>query len=156
MWPTPLPSGMVLPQTKFLHYPVPRQSQRMIQYTLQTPVALAQQLLFLITIWPLTLLSLLVALGPFCFLDRYQEIWSIAGLSNILGHRFRIDVTTFHLLLGVDPWVVMMQGCWSSQAFLTYWRCCKELLPLFIAFNLDSHATILSIMSHFRSHLLGQ
>ena len=90
------------------------------------------------------------------FLDHCREVWSSAGLNNVLGHGFRIGGTTFLLLLGIDPWVVMMQGHWSSSVFLTYWRHCEEILPLFIGFNLDSHATILSTMSHSRSRLLGQ
>ena len=65
------------------------------------------------------------------FLDRCREIWSVTGLNNVLGHSFRIGGTAFLLLLGVDPWIVMMQGRWSSQTFLTYWRRCEEILPPF-------------------------
>jgi len=56
------------------------------------------------------------------FLDRCNEIWSKEGLTSIKGHGFRIGGMTHLLLLGVDPWVVMAQGRWSSQSFLLYWR----------------------------------
>lgn len=54
------------------------------------------------------------------------------------GHGFRIGGTTHLLLHGVDPWVVMKQGRWSSAAFLLYWRNVEEILPLFIGDSLDT------------------
>ncbi|KAL1750814.1 hypothetical protein FB107DRAFT_294341 [Schizophyllum commune] len=56
------------------------------------------------------------------FLGRCQEIWDSVGLGSILGHGFRIGGTTFLLL----------QGRWSSKAFLRYWRNVEEILPIFI------------------------
>src|SRR5882724_3032356 len=80
------------------------------------------------------------------FLAWCNEIWPREGLVSAKGHSFRIGRTTHLLLLGVDPWVVMVQGRWSSQSFLYYWRKCEEILPLFISFSLQSHESILSTM----------
>jgi len=44
------------------------------------------------------------------FIDRCDEIWREEGLSSVKGHGFRIGGTTHLLLLGVDPWIIMMQG----------------------------------------------
>ncbi|KAJ7081283.1 hypothetical protein C8R43DRAFT_965617 [Mycena crocata] len=55
------------------------------------------------------------------FLGRCNEIWSAAGMGALNGHGFRIGGTTHLLLHGVDPWVVMKQGRWTSAAFLLYW-----------------------------------
>jgi hypothetical protein len=46
--------------------------------------------------------------------------------------------TTFLLLAGVDPWVVMKQGRWSLKSFFQYWRKVENILPLFIGDALDS------------------
>ncbi|KAF8575534.1 hypothetical protein K439DRAFT_1649527 [Ramaria rubella] len=46
---------------------------------------------------------------------------------------FRIGGTTWLLLLGVDRWIIKVIGCWSSAAFLTYWRKIKRILPNFIS-----------------------
>jgi len=56
------------------------------------------------------------------FLDRCNAIWEKDGLSSMKGHGFHICGTTHLLLLGIDPWVVMVQGRWSSQSFLSYWH----------------------------------
>ena len=90
------------------------------------------------------------------FLNRCDEIWSHEGLSSVKGHGFRIGGTTHLLLLGVDPWIVMVQGRWSSQAFLGYWRKCEEILPMFIGFSFQSHDSILSSMSSFKNKLLNR
>jgi len=90
------------------------------------------------------------------FLNRCDEIWSREGLSSVKGHGFRIGGTTHLLLLGVDPWIVMVQGRWSSQAFLGYWRKCEEILPMFIGFSFQSHDSILSSMSSFKNKLLNR
>ena len=71
------------------------------------------------------------------------------------GHGFRIGGTTHLLLLSIDPWIVMVQGHWGSQAFLSYWRQCEEILPLFMGFHLQDHASILMTMLAFRLKLLG-
>jgi len=90
------------------------------------------------------------------FLARCNEIWALEGLVSIKGHGFRIGGTTHLLLLGVDPWVVMVQGRWTSQSFLSYWRKCEEILPLFIGFSLCSHDSILSTMRTFKNRLLNK
>src|SRR5882724_8293309 len=83
--------------------------------------------------------------------------WSVGecgtGLEN--GPWLRIGGTTHLLLLGIDPWVIMVQGWWSSQAFLGYWRQFEEILPLFMGFHLQDHTSILMTMSLFKSRLLG-
>jgi len=89
------------------------------------------------------------------FQARCNEIWAADGLSAVKGHRFRIGGTTHLLLLGVDPWVVMVQGRWTSQAFLTYWRRCEEVLSLFIGFSFQSHQSILMTMNSFKAKLTG-
>ena len=89
------------------------------------------------------------------FLRRCNKIWEKDGLSAAKGHGFRIGGTTHLLLLGVDPWIVMVQGRWSSQAFLTYWRRCEEVLSLFIGFSFQSHESILATMKNFKSRLTG-
>lgn len=71
------------------------------------------------------------------FMDRCNAVWLQAGMGSLFGHGFRIGGTTHLLLRGVDPWVVMKQGRWSSKAFLIYWRNIEEILPLFIGDSLD-------------------
>src|SRR5882724_672058 len=66
------------------------------------------------------------------FLTWCNTIWACEGLSLVKGHGFQIGGTTHLLLLGVNPWVVMVQGRWSSQSFFSYWCKCEEILPLFI------------------------
>jgi len=88
------------------------------------------------------------------FLDHCNEVWAKQGLTSVKGHGFRIGGTTHLLLLGVDPWVVMTQGHWSSQSFLGYWHQCEEILALFIGFSFQSHKSILSTMSTFKYKLV--
>jgi len=90
------------------------------------------------------------------FMDRCNEIWLEEGLASAKGHGFRIGGTTHLLLLGTDPWVVMVQGRWSSQSFLGYWRKCEEILSLFIGFSFQSRESILNTMSSFKNHLTGK
>ena len=90
------------------------------------------------------------------FLAQCNSVWSSHFPSPISGHLFRIGGTTHLLLLGIDPFIVMVQGHWSSNAFLTYWHKCKEIIPLSIGFSLDSHSSILSTMSHFKVKLLNK
>src|SRR5882724_965176 len=61
-----------------------------------------------------------------------------------------ISGTTHLLLLGVDPFIVMVQGRWSSNSFLLYWRKSEEIVPLFISFSLNAHSPILTTMSCFK------
>ncbi|KAJ7201566.1 DNA breaking-rejoining enzyme, partial [Mycena pura] len=72
------------------------------------------------------------------FIETCNAIWMAAGLGALNGHGFRIGGTTHLLLCGVDPWIVMKQGRWSSAAFLLYWRNVEEILPLFIGDSLDT------------------
>lgn len=44
------------------------------------------------------------------FIKCCQEIWKTAGLEDLLGHGFHIGGTTYLLLCGVDPWIVMKLG----------------------------------------------
>jgi hypothetical protein len=88
------------------------------------------------------------------FLSRCNAVWKADGLEHIQGHGFRIGGTMHLLLRGVDPWIVMVQGQWSSQVFLGYWRKCKEILPLFVSFSFESRASIITTMSMFSNRLL--
>jgi len=88
------------------------------------------------------------------FLECCNEVWEKEGLSSVKGHSFCIGGTTHLLLLGVDPWMVMEQGRWSSQSFLGYWWCCEEILVLFIGFSFQSHESILTTMSTLNQNLL--
>ena len=90
------------------------------------------------------------------FLVWCNEVWAHEELISIKGHSFRIGGTTHLLLLGVNPWVVMVQGRWSFQTFLSYWRKCKEIVPLFIGFSLQSRESILSTMKIFKNRLLNK
>src|SRR5882724_6206384 len=95
---------------------------------------------------------------PMCkawFLDRCNEVWLSKNLTMTSGHSFRIGGTTHLLLLGIDPFIMMAQGCWQSLAFLGYWRLCEEIIPTFVGFSLSSQGSLLSTMSLFKQHLLG-
>ena len=89
------------------------------------------------------------------FLSCCAAIWDHVGLQSIKGHGFRIGGTTHLLLLGVDLWVVMVQGRWSSQSFLGYWHKCEEILPLFIGSSFHSHDSIVSAMASFKKRLMA-
>ena len=87
------------------------------------------------------------------FLACCNTIWEKDGLSLIKGHGFHIGGMTHLLLLGVDLWVVMVQGHWSSEAFLSYWQKCEEFLSLFLGFSFQLHQSILSTMNSFKARL---
>jgi len=89
------------------------------------------------------------------FLNRCNAIWEKDGLSSAKGHGFHIGGTMHLLLLGVDPWIVMVQGHWSSQSFLTYWHKCEDILCFFTGFSFQSHESILSTMKVFKERLTG-
>jgi hypothetical protein len=76
------------------------------------------------------------------FLERCHEIWSALSLPPRKGHAFRIGGTTHLLLLGMDPFIVMTIGCWTSNTFLTYWYNCDEILALFVGFSLEHPQTL--------------
>jgi hypothetical protein len=63
---------------------------------------------------------------------RCHSIWSSCKLPLPTGHGFRIGGTTFLLLCGVDPWIVIKLGRWSSKAFLLYWRKVESILSIFL------------------------
>ena len=90
------------------------------------------------------------------FLTRCCQTWSPCFPLPITGHLFCISSTTHLLLLSVDPFIVVVQGHWSSNAFLAYWWNCQEIIPLFIGFSLDSQSSILMTMSHFKDHLTNK
>jgi hypothetical protein len=81
------------------------------------------------------------------FLGHCNTIWAKAGMAALNGHGFRIGGTTHLLLHGVDPWIVMKQGRWTSAAFLLYWRNVEEILPLFIGDSLDTFTSLKSSVS---------
>ena len=89
------------------------------------------------------------------FLDCCNEIWKSAKLPTIMGHSFHIGGTTHLLLIGVDPFVVMVQGWWKSNAFLKYWCNCEEIVPTLIGFSLQSCSSILTRMSAFKQRLIA-
>ena len=91
------------------------------------------------------------------FMDHCTEIWAAEGLKPLNGHAFRIGGTMHLLVLGVDLFVVMVQGHWKSNAFLEYWCHCKDILPNMIGLALDpqSHASFLSNMAAFKHKLLS-
>ena len=89
------------------------------------------------------------------FMARCNAVWEKEGLASIKGHGFHIGGTTHLLLLGVNLWVVMVQGQWSSQAFLSNWHKCEDILCLFIGFSFQSHDSILSTMHVFKAKLTG-
>jgi len=96
--------------------------------------------------------------APMCrswFLSQCNEIWGKDGLDALSGHSFRIGGTTHLLLLGVNPFIVMVQGRWGSLAFLNYWCLCEEILPTFISFSISSKSSLLSNMAVFKSHMLN-
>ena len=72
------------------------------------------------------------------FLKWCNEVWALDPLDNLSGHSLGIGRTTHLLLLGVNPFVVMMQGRWSSNTLLEYWRHCEELLPTIIGVTSSS------------------
>ena len=90
------------------------------------------------------------------FFNHCNKIWCEEGLSSIKGHGFCIGRTRHLLLIGVDPWIMMVQGHWSSQAFLSYWWKCEEILSLFIGFSFQSRDSILTTMSTFKNCLTGK
>ncbi|KAJ7758187.1 hypothetical protein DFH07DRAFT_741759 [Mycena maculata] len=82
------------------------------------------------------------------FIETCNGIWMAAGLGALNGHGFRIGGTTHLLLHGVDPWIVMKQGRWTSAAFLLYWRNVEEILPLFIGDSLDTLNSLKESVAH--------
>ena len=87
------------------------------------------------------------------FMDRCRVIWEEEGLERLDGHSFRIGGTTHHLMSGIDPWVVMVIGRWSSKSFLTYWRKVEEILPNFISEAYESVESLTLRMSRFTHNM---
>jgi len=54
-----------------------------------------------------------------------------------------------HLMSSMDPWVVMVIGCWSSNTFLTYWHKVEEILPNFISEAYNSVESLTACMLQF-------
>ena len=84
------------------------------------------------------------ALSSANFMSCCNSIWKSASLSCTSGHSFCIGGMTHLLSHGVDPWIIMKQGHWSSKAFLLYWHNIKDILPLFIGDSLDKLSSIKS------------
>ena len=89
------------------------------------------------------------------FMDRCNDTWTASLIPKLTGHSFHIGGTTHLLLLGVDPFIVMVQGHWKSDAFHSYWKNCKQILPLFIGSALHSPDSIVSAMNLFKCKLLS-
>jgi len=83
------------------------------------------------------------------FMSQCNEVWTIHSLVTMDGHSFQIGSKTEHLMSGVDPWVVMVIGCWYSLAFLAYWCKVEEILPNFISEAYQSIQTLTMHMSQF-------
>ena len=66
------------------------------------------------------------------FLRRCNEIWHPLGYPRTTGHCFRIGGTTELLIAGTPPNVVKATGCWSSDAFMRYWRSLDDIAPKYI------------------------
>lgn len=64
------------------------------------------------------------------FLTCVQAVWDKAGLQAVHGHSFRIGGAVALLLQGVPPETVVATGGWTSLAFLLYWRCMEQIIPL--------------------------
>lgn len=56
-----------------------------------------------------------------------------------------------HLTHGVEPWIVIKQGHWSSKAFLLYWHNIEDILPLFISDSLYNFSSLKSSIKHLQS-----
>ena len=91
------------------------------------------------------------------FMDCCSKLWTAEGLEPLNGHTFCIGGTTQLLPLGVDPFIVMVQGCWKLNAFLDYWHHCKDILPNMIGLALEplSYFSFLSNMAAFKYKLLA-
>jgi|SRR5882724_9351323 len=83
-----------------------------------------------------------------------NEIWHAQDLGPMYGHSFRVGSTTHLLLLGVDPFIVMVQGRLKSSAFLEYWQNCEEIIPTFIGFSLNSKSSVISGMATFKQQFI--
>ena len=64
------------------------------------------------------------------FLKFVTGIWSSTMLAHILGHSFWIGGAVELLLAGVPPEIIAATGGWTSLAFLLYWCCMDEILPM--------------------------
>ena len=84
-----------------------------------------------------------------------NEVWLGKGLSTLSGHSFRSGGTTHLLLLGVYPFIVVVQDHWRSSAFLDYWRLCEEIIPTFVGFSLTSQTFLIFTMLLFQQCLLN-
>ena len=55
-----------------------------------------------------------------CFMEHYDEIWLDKVHAPLMGHSFCIRGMTHLLPLGMDLFIMMVQGHWNSDAFLAY------------------------------------
>lgn len=87
------------------------------------------------------------------FLDHCQAVWTrCPHLDIVFGHSFRIGSACFLLSMGVSPEVVAKAGCWSSLAFLLYWRRVEEVISLAtsIAFTKSRLDNVSASLEQFR------
>ncbi|KAF8797559.1 hypothetical protein BYT27DRAFT_7265566 [Phlegmacium glaucopus] len=86
------------------------------------------------------------------FLKFVTSIWSLAMLTHVLGHSFRIGGAVKLLLAGVPPKIVAATGGWTSLAFLLYWRRMEEILPMSTskAYNKTHIDNLAMIFEQFR------
>ena len=87
------------------------------------------------------------------FMAHCNEAWASSFPNKLTGHSFQIGGTTHLLLLGLDPFIIMVQGRWKSDAFLSYWKHCEQILPLFIGSAFKMPESILSMMTAFKRKL---
>src|SRR5882724_11186166 len=87
-------------------------------------------------------------------MSRCNEIWQTNNFPPLTGPSFLIGGTNHLLLMGVDPFIVMVQGQWHLMALLEYWQFFEEIIPTFIACTLSSKSSTLSSMKTFNNVLL--
>jgi len=51
-------------------------------------------------------------------------------LDHVLGHSLCIGGAVELLLAGVPPEIVAATSSWTTLAFLLYWHCMEEILPM--------------------------
>ncbi|KAF9220285.1 hypothetical protein BS17DRAFT_797791 [Gyrodon lividus] len=88
------------------------------------------------------------------FINCCNDIWVQNSFPSMPGHTFHIGSTMELLLQGVNPDIILVQGRWTSRAFLDYWCHIESILPLFISSSMnlnylqDVDATIRDFSKH--------
>ncbi|KIK78179.1 hypothetical protein PAXRUDRAFT_164683 [Paxillus rubicundulus Ve08.2h10] len=88
------------------------------------------------------------------FISHCNNVWVQNSFPSMPRHAFCIRGTTELLLQGVNPDIIAVQGRWTSQAFLDYWRQVESILPLFISssINIDRLQNVDASMTVFIRH----